>query len=168
MVGHPDVTASMAFQFDDVNSRYFPVINYYYEEAFSIADCSVIPGCDNDRLRFDLYQNNRGTEAIPTFEVGDSVSFNASNSSDPEGEELSYLWSGYIDAADTETALFLTAGADDANYTVQLDKTGDYYVSLCVQEKGTVTLYPYNDKLVYPLYWLPKQLCSQIQFRVTE
>jgi len=168
MVGHPNVNASMVFQFDEVNSRYFPVINYYYEETFSIVDCAAIPDCDNDRLRFDLYQNNRGTEAIPTFEVGDSVSFNASNSSDPEGEELSYLWSGYIDAADTETALFLTAGADDANYTVQLDETGDYYVSLCVQEKGRVTLYPYNDRSVFPLYWLPNQLCSQIQFRVTE
>ena len=155
----------MVFQYDEAQRRYFPVINYYYEKSFTIEDCAQFPACDNDVLRFDLYQNNRGDETIPTYGVGDTVIFDGSNSHDPDGDELSYYWTSFAEYND-DTAQFLPAGEDHHLYSFTVEKAGDYFVSLCVQEKAERTLYDYANADTWPLYWVPRRRCPQIQFHV--
>ncbi len=167
MVGHPAVTASMSFLFDAENQRYFPSIQYFYETTFSIDDCNPLPGCNQDDLRFDTFQNNN-SGAIPEFQVGDRVDFDASNSVDPDGDELSFLWSGFVDKAENGNGAYLKVGDDSPTFSVDTQVAGDYYISLCVQERDTFTLYSGADRFVRPLYDLPFQRCPQIQFRVTE
>ena len=41
--GFPNARASMVFQYDEAQRRYFPVINYYYEKSFTIEDCAQFP-----------------------------------------------------------------------------------------------------------------------------
>jgi hypothetical protein len=164
--GYPHVTASMSFGFDEDERVYAPVIHYYYEQTITNDVCGVLDRCEARHIDFDTYQNNRGSEDIPVFKIGDKVRFNAANSSDPDGEALSYLWSGYIRG--DINSYFMEVGDNKATYEPATEKAGDYFVSLCLQETGYNSIYNGVDYNPFPLFWPVSQMCPQIQFRVEE
>ena len=166
MQGQVDVSANMEFQFDSDKDEYFPVINYYYEDTISIADCSPDPNCTNERLHFDLFQN-LATAGVPTVAVDSAVTFSGANSTDPDNDDLSYIWSGYFLSDVDDTASALPNGEDSETYTFTPDEAGEYFVSLCVQESDVASMYRTRSSGL-PYYWLPYPLCAQIQFNAVE
>lgn len=167
--GHSHVTASMRFEYDAASATHYPIIQYYYAETLSNDLCEPYDACDERFVDFSLYQNNKGAGSIPVFNLGDVIVFNANNSHDSDGDDLSYFWTGYIDDdAGTLNRPFLDVGEDEPRFEVTLEHVGDYYVSLCVQEKDARTLYSRPDYFTYPLDSVPNHMCPQIQVSVQE
>ena len=169
--GQPAVNAGMHFELDDENNRYYPILQYYYEESISLTNCEAPTRCDEDIWHYNRYQNNLSPEhSIPTFRVGERIEFDGSNSHDPENKALSYLWHAFIEPADnSQSSSRPIKGENQPTYAFTADIAGDYYVSLCVSETDFSRLFSVYSFLATPLDRFHRSLhCPQIQIRVTE